>query len=545
MEELRVITDIRNGKVVEPAFVSAVPSSGQQEALVLADLQRKIDQYIANIQGSNLPQEIKDSLIASLRGVQTSQNPSAINTVLAYAFDVQLMASSSETASEITYALVMGESDYNYSAQARRYMAATLREHVHRSPELQNLMKQLDALPAPVRAYAENEQKQNWQEAVQMLKDPSYAAYKEQLELYRGFALANTPEGKHILESIKAGVAPDQIASEVNHAVEARLKSTGAFIEKHVPRIPELSQKYLQEHFHKADGSLDAEAIQREWAKTRSPERDAAYKAMIEAGNDVTKLSLAQQRIIHMSQVMIAADAAAVAKGTLAIIERNAEIGKMLTDSSLSVSEREKTLVAELRKIGVSPNEQEAFLSAAREAVTALDDVKKRGIVYDPNDRSTFNRAFGTEYKDNLYEVAGIHKATQADVRRIDNAIEARDGVGYAGTTNFIVASRTDGDIPDYIKNDPVRFAAYQADQAYWKQYNSRVNTEVVPAQTSDASTVTANADNMAALKNIPGFPPGVGTNGVTYANGEPPSGAPTATVAAATPAKAPQTYRS
>lgn len=466
--------------VASPAALDTNNREEIRGARELEELQARIQFRIAQINADpNLSTEDKMGLVARLEGALQSGDSNriiyALNSVSTAAQAAREEESSNQVLDE-SYNL--DNSGYNYDRRSRGYMNQLWQEAISKSPELRAMMREVEALPPAEKELAENELRKNWLKSKEMLADEKLKPHHEQIEIMRGMGAMHSKEAAGILKRMEEGASPEDIAKSVQQLVSKKVAQAEPIINNHIAHIPQASQTFLKSTFGKDDGTIDAEKLMKEWGKTKPPERDKAFKAMVEAGNDITKLPPEQQRIIHMSQVMVAVDGASVAKGTLEIVARNKEVAKYLTDERIPAAEREAKLSELLKEAGISHSESAVYKQAVKQAIHSFDDMAKAGTRYDGSNAKDFSAGFIKEYKDNMLEVAG-HQPTQADVRRVDNAIDAQNQTyGYADSMRFIAASKADLETPDWAKTDPTRRAQYEASQAEWKAIDERLRAQ-------------------------------------------------------------------
>jgi hypothetical protein len=485
-DKMDIVRSVVTGSVEMPHVASPIAADPQnaetlRKAEELRDLQSRIQFRIAQVNSdNNLSTEDRLALIARLEGALNSGNPDRIIYALnAVALDKNRANDEERSEDAMDEMHLLDPSGYGYDQKSRNYMNKLWREALSKSPELQAMAAEVNALPPAQRALAEEELKNNYATAKEMLGNEAYKPYHEQLEIMRRMGALHSKEAAGILAGIQSGEPVEEITRLVNGVVQKKIDAARPIINGHIAHIPAPSQEFLKSNFGKDDGTIDVEKLMKEWGKTRPKERDEAYKAMVDAGNDINKLSPPHQRIIHMSQVMIAVDGASVAKGTLEIVARNKEAAKYLSDTSIDPKIREQRLAELLKEAGVLPSERAVYQESLEQAIHSLDDMAKKGKTLGAVSTEQFASSFLAEYKENMLEVAG-HKPSQADVRRVDNAIDAAQNqstYGYADSMRFIAAAKADSDIPEWIRKDPVRLAEYEANIAQWKQIDEGLKT--------------------------------------------------------------------
>lgn len=486
-DEMDIVRSVVSGAMEMPHVASPAVADPQnaetfRKAEELQELQARIQFRITQINADpNLSTEDKMTLVARLEGALSSGDPNGIVYILNSVLSNAQIARNEEYADQtLDEAYHLDSSGYGYDPKSRLYMNRLWQEALS-TPELQAMMREVNALPPAEKELAEQELRKNWIKSKEMLADEKLKPYHEQIEIMRGMGLLHSKEAAGILANIQSGESVEEISHSVNALLKKKVEAAQPVINSHVSRIPEPSQQFLKSNFGKEDGTIDAEKLMKEWARTKPKERDEAYKAMVSAGNDISKLPLPQQRIIHMSQVMIAVDGASVAKGTLEIVARNKEAAKYLSDTSIDPKIREQRLGELLKEAGVSPSERAAYQESLEQAIRSLDDMTKKGVNVASAPTAQIASSFVAEYKENMLEVAG-HKPSQADVRRVDNAIDAANAgetsYNYADSMRFITAAKADMDIPEWAKADAERRAQFEASQTEWKAIEERLKSQ-------------------------------------------------------------------
>lgn len=505
--ERNVIT----GEVLAPGAHEASSEMKREQARLTDLIAKRRD----DINNQNIPADVKARLLDQLEGALVSVARGDFTTV-ANVLTATTQASvtarvetvkADNYAAELTYMAEMSESPmgYKYSPAAMRYMNNLYRDAVSNSPFLQALEQQLAAVTPVERQMAQQEQQNNWRISREMLEDPAFKPHHASITLMRDMGLMNGPQAASILQNIRDGADVASVAQSATALVSQHMEAARPIIINHIQHIPQASQQHLRQQYAQEDGQLDVRRMMHDWARVKPEQREAAYQAMIAAGNDPSKLTPEQQRVIHLSQVMVAVDGAAAVRGTLGIIARNEELAKYLSDPTIPREEREAKLAEAMKKAGVAPADRAVFERSIQEVVHTFDDMAAKGIKV--GDKG-YNAAFTAEYATNMREVAGI--ATQSDVRRVDNAIDAanRSGTtyGYDASMRFIADSYAHRDTPEYIKKDETRASQYNAgtqqwqtilsgmsktEQARFNEANGVTTTAAAPTPQSVATTVT------------------------------------------------------
>ena len=399
----------------------------------------------------------KDRLVEQLYAAAANNDLAAIETALtriSIQTGEQIDDTRVDRSMDAAYEYSKYYAEYeDYSHEGRTHIDRTWQAAMSKSTTLRDISTQLEAQPKELVEHALDEQKANRRKLRAMMEDPEYEPYHEQIKQIRGYGLAG-PEVSKLIEDIEKGVPKEVIQERIDAARTKQVEFADLVVNGrdgqggHFQNIPKESQQYLNEHYGK-DGKIDMRVVTEEWKNYSAKQRDEAYKAMAESGNDISKLTPEQQKIIHLSQVMIPVDIGTVQKGALEIIERDKGLAAQLANQDLSVTERTQLLDQAMRQNGVSTSDGAVYRSSLRNVVGAIDETEKEGNQYGS---AGFMAAFAGNFRENLEEIVGRKPAQVADIRAFENEKERQaaqqtapqNTYSYAEVERYIATTRAE-----------------------------------------------------------------------------------------------------
>ncbi len=426
----------------------------------LAALEQRINAAIAEISAdSRLHPEERAKLIAQLQGALGSRNADRVQTILANvdkAYQAEVDDYYVEQAMESMAVAGMYAGDgYDYSPEGKQHIRNQLRAAYEHSPTLRNLAKEYEALPEQDKQEGKSQARQNWEAFKQLSDNPEIAEkYKEQLVLMRGLHAPSTPQGAVLIQMLKDGRDPAELQAELNKMMDQQAAVTREVIHEIFPSLDKASKDYLGKHY---GNPPDARKMVEDWAKISDKERDDAYKALAKHHGHANQLTPAQQKIVHMSTVMVGSDAAQTFHAGIAMAQDKA-LERQLTDRNVSVEQRGELVERYMREHGMQTWDGAARDKFAREFVETLD---------------AHPEAMGYLRNGQVKEVAALYKA------EIRSEISAARGGAPTGqgeeetyslldTVAFVGAAKQEVETPSYVKRDPAAFAAYQEEIKSW-----------------------------------------------------------------------------
>jgi hypothetical protein len=462
---------------------ATAPNDNQEK---IAEMQRVLLFRIAALKasaGSPMPQGIADQ-IDLMESALATGNLTVLS--LAYTATVAAKGSIEGTQAQIAAANAIAMQEMSslypdfgeYSPEAQAFISRELTEAFEKSADLKELKKRYDAMPAEEKASAKAEQGNNQKAIKAMLEDDSFKDIHEHLRIMRSTGMASGPDAQEILVKLqKREISADEFKQTVLDGVARIAAKNDGFIQEYIKTsVPKQSQDALQadKTLIDADGRVDSAKLTLEWGKIRLRDKEAAYKALAASDGDVSKLSPEHQRTIHMAQVMVAAETKTTIEGAMAIMARNQEVAKKLTDPTLSVEEKMAVLEREERRQGIQQSDQGFYKQGLRQTVLAINETVKEGRVYDPSKPSEFLSFVGDNVKENYKELLDRKpnegaKATQADVRRIDNAIDAKEYNPYQKLVLYAGIAKSEEAPSWYSEEEKAKY------KAEWQAVEDRI----------------------------------------------------------------------
>ncbi|MFZ4541106.1 MAG: hypothetical protein ACOYNL_04750 [Rickettsiales bacterium] len=531
-------TNIMNGQTDSPRAGGPLPKDEQAakeigEYLEKAELQRQLGDRAQQIEkiASALPLgPERDALMAMAANIRSNAASTNITTL-----KIAMASSAGDSSDAISEIASMNNDDYyktpaydsyydynNYSREGQNFIRQSLASASQYSEEFRALNQELKNAPPGEVTRAKNEQSNNHNDLAQLLHGPDKEKYKEfaeDLRIMRSSGLVNGPEASELLAALKNGeLTPEQFKEQVAAGVHQIAEKNDKFINRDMlPRLPKHSQNLLQGEFG-SEGRLDVTKLTTEWGKLTRTERDDAYKALAATNphDDITQLPPAQQRIIAMAQVMVAAETKTAIEGTMSIIARDRALAAELTAPDLTLEQRTEKLMEAARKQGISPSNPNAQ-KAIRETAEAIDEEIRAGKKYDPNNA----KAFMDDVKKNVRE-------------SYRNIIKSRETTS-ANTYNYSQFTAYNADVysdyqATYEKNDPALAAKVAADAKLWQDIENRYRTEYgynqVDVMNQQPTLVAGNDQMKNALQQVATNNINLSSQGVS-SNGQPVAGDP------------------
>lgn len=385
-------------------------------------LREAIQHKIAELRGRTdiKPASERLDLIAALEGALSSGNFSAalMASALERATSKEIQeAAESVMESIVGYEMATNDPEFrSYSKTSQRYMQKQYAKALQHSPTLQNIEKSFHAVPEEDRKEAQNQQAENWKklnELREKAKDPNseYHQYEQQLRVMKNIGIASMPQGEELLKLIEEKRPLGEIQAKLDKAIDHRAELAAPVV-KEMLKVEGPSTTYLKEKYGKADGSFDTRKLIEDWSKTSSKERDEAYRAAAEG----KKLTEDQQKIVHMSQVMIASDAALPMQAVIAF-SQNKEMMAQLTDKTRSVDERAELLEKLMKQQGFKGSNSNTVDYSAEKMIAMLDnnpqaaELLKQGKFQEVG--AMYKREFGTDDVRLIYARAQAAAETQ------------------------------------------------------------------------------------------------------------------------------------
>lgn len=419
-------------------------------------IQRAIDRINAN---PDIPESKKAELRERLLGALNAGDLSSVALIMAnVAAEVKTQEAKDEVAdlNMVLHETYPGYTEYSY--EGRKFIRQQQEMAFERSPELRELKKQYEALPEEDRKAAESEQQENQKRIAEMLHGPNKERYKEfheDLRILRSTGIGNGPEGKEILDAIANGASPKEFHAKVHEALQRHAAQNDAFVNDYVHKIPKESETALMKEFG-ADGHMDTAKFMVEWGKLKNSEKDAAYRALAEAGNDVSKLPPEQQRIIHMAQVGIALETKSTIDGAMQIIARDQNLAQQLQDPNVSVEQKMALLKKQTRELGLP--EDSATNAALRQTVLAINETVSEGG-YDAKNSAEFLKNVGKNIKENYDEMFS---------RNGQNTDVTKGNYSYQDFSYYNAIAQSDY-VPEWTKNNKDYSEQYQQQAQKWQ----------------------------------------------------------------------------
>lgn len=439
-----------------PPQVSAEQQAAQQQK---ESLLQQVHQEIANLRArTDIPEDVRARLIGALEGALSNGNINyaALANILA---DTQKQATQAVAAASLdrleSYEIAHNYPDYNeYSRESQNYISDQYRWALQNSPVLQSIQHTYEALPEEDRKEAAEIQAANWNKLKSLRENPEYAEYTEQLRVMKNLGLHSMQQGTKLLEMIEQKRPIEEIQAELDKAIEARAKLAEPVIKDMISKIDPKSRAYLEEQYG-AGAQFDTKKLVEDWSKVSTKDRDAAYAAYAKNGKDISKLTPEQQRIVHMSQLMIPSDAALPLQAATQM-SQNKELAAKLTDKDLSVGERADVLKQYMVEHGMDTSGRFAS-SNINNVIEAIDHNPSAFEQIKTGNMSAFAQSYQTEILNDM----GIK------AEKFKGDVFSTDLVLGAYVSSYTFESTT----PAWLEKLPQeRQAAYTAQQSEWSK---------------------------------------------------------------------------